>query len=89
MCENLILYFRLLYLNWTAFYAMYMNKVNWEEWNCITEEKFGKWLEYIPDDSQPVDNISQTFTYTIRKTQEELIPHNKEIKPRKHQKPCW
>lgn len=64
-----------------------LNKVNWEEWKRMTENKCGEYLKNTPDDSQTIDKTYQTFTNFIRITQEELIPH-KQIKPIKHQKPC-
>ncbi|CAG2202636.1 unnamed protein product [Mytilus edulis] len=65
-----------------------LNKVDWEEWKRVTEERFGEWLENRPANNNSVDHIYQSFADIINATQKEMIPY-KEIKPRKHQKPCW
>jgi hypothetical protein len=53
-----------------------------------TEHRFAEWIENRPTDDHTIDEIYQSFSDIITKTQEEMVPLI-EIKKRKLQKPCW
>jgi hypothetical protein len=39
-----------------------------------TEHRFGEWIENRPTDDHTIDEIYQSFSDIIIKTQEELVP---------------
>ena len=51
-----------------------LNKVDWNEWKNRTEHRFGEWIENRPTDDHTIDEIYQSFSDIIAKTQEELVP---------------